>query len=640
MSPRDRFMGEPTLMAFEISKDLPPRQDVSESGGNAKESSNSLHPAKLAGLFAAMDLTLSAGAVSPRIYHVLHSRNQKSNSKQLRKARPVSFNSAQDAWSKLSSSISTFRPGIVGASILLPGFPSVPSMDSKMREAEQEPYYYSSAKELELKNRKIDDSASAATDSTITSKSTLVNNFCETDWPSTNVSQHSRSLSQISHTLSDVSNPNSQHSSAYFHGSSIVSQSSTSSSVVKISGVTAMGEQIKLGYMQATATIDGSDKPIYCTKAPRPRLCHHSSISESKAVSAATGLYRTIVGELPAALSLHNETDDDEDRPTSDMVTEGEKEAKFEATADPFSENVSNHVFEMESSPTDVMAESILKEQLRRRSLEKLRKESDTSINLEESNRQFINHSRTHPSVFRTSSKIRRQKPIDDSDGELLDNDKKRFISHDTVRKTKSDIGSVRVMNSRRIQIPVRSARSFDDHTQDDNSVSTDSRDDHTPKGVIVCVRSVQLNSPTPVEVASDPIDDFLNNNVSYVSEKENYRGLDRCYHEDPRHDNSTLSSPSLSSRHCDASLSVSRQQQLDLVGDMSEVDLHDTYEECQIRRRKLSQSPRREVSCVKGTLSRSEHTHTHTHTHTHIHTHTHSTLTEHTYTHAHTDGC
>ena len=610
MSPRDAFLSEPTFMAFEISKDLLPRQASPDSKENTQAASNknSAHPAKLAGLFAAMDLGLSAGAVSPMISNSLHSRDKKSKLNRLRKDRPVSFNSAQDALSKLSSSIPAFKPGFVGATILLPGFPNIQNFESK-KDTKQEPYYYSSAKELETKNRKLNGSTSAITDSTATSKSTLVGNITETDWPSSPhprsfsqsaiaVSKHSHSLSQISGAISDISSFTSPASETNSRDSRTISQTSISSSVVKISGKTAMGEQIKLGYMQATAAIDGNYTPIYCTNAPRPKLHHHSSISESKSVSAATGLYRTIVGELPTVLSIYDETDTETSRRNSDITTEGEDETGVQLASDFLNEDKSSDIADAEDVATGNLSDENLEAQLRRRSLEKLRARNDNNIDLEESNRQFINHSRTHPSVFRTSSKIRRQKQIDDSDGKLLDNDTERIYSHETVRKTKSDVSSVRVMNNRRIQIPVRSTKSFD--MKDDGIKTVTKKLIEAPKRVIVCARNVNVNYPNLAKLNSGINDDFMNNNINSQSDINNYGRIDGLYYDDLKGGVSSSQSPReiRNSWYCDVpSILNSRHQ--NFTGDNHDVDGHFAHGECQIERRSTPQLSRQEVRCV-----------------------------------------
>lgn len=613
MSPRDIFLSEPTFMAFEISKDLPPRQASPDSKENTQASSNktSAQPAKLAGLFAAMDLGLSAGAISPIITHSLHGRNKKSKLNRFGKDRPVSFNSAQDAWSKLSSSIPAFKPGVVGATILLPGFPNIQNFQSK-KDAEQEPYYYSSSKELELRNRKLNGSTSAITDSTATSKSTLVGDITETDWPSSPryrsfsqsaiyVSKHSHSLSQMSGAISDISSTKSQASETNSQCSRTISQSSVCSSVVKISGKTAMGEQIKLGYMQATAAIDGNYTPIYCTNAPRPRLHHHSSISESKSVSAATGLYRTIVGELPAVLSFHDETDPETSMHDSDKAAKAEDETEMQVASDCLNEDKSSDVTDTENVAVGNLSDEHLDAKLRRRSLEKLRARNDDYVDLEESNRQFINHSRTHPSVFRTSSKIRRQKQIDDSDGGLLDNDTEKVSSHEAVRKTKSDIGSVHVMNSRRIQIPVRSTKSFDMQTLEDNDIKTVAKKlAEAPKRVIVCAKNVNVNYSNLATLNSGINDDFMNNNISDQSEINNYGLIDGCYHEDLKDVISSSQSPReiRNSWYCDVPSELNIRQQI-FTGDNHEVDRHFFNEKFQMERRHIPQLSNEEVRCV-----------------------------------------
>ena len=618
MSPRDRFIGEPTLMAFEISENLPPRLEPSNANGHTNPSKHSAHPAKLAGLFAAMDLSLSAGAVSPMISNALHSRDRQGKLTRVRKTRPVSLNSAQDAWSKLSSSISTFKPGFIGASILLPGFPLRSSMELEKKEAEQEPYYYSSAKELEMKNQKGNSSVAGNTDSASTSKSTLVCSQTETESPSvshcrsfsqsaTTVSQHSCSLSQVSGTASDISSLASQASGKISWGSRTISQSSVSSSVVKISGITSMGDQIKFGYMQARANVDGNYKPIYCTKAPRPRLNHNTSISESKSVSAATGLYRTIVGELPPVLLLHEEYDTEVNRPRDDVATEDKNKAVKETASSSSCEEKPNDVIGKLNSADEFDIDRSIEEVIRRRSLEKLRAdENDVNVDLAKSNRQFINHSRTHPSVFRTSSKIRRQKQVDDNDGELVEDRTETRSLHERVRKTKSDVSNVRIMNSRRTQIPVRTAKSFDmDALEKDDTEIMKSSKDESRKRVVVCLKDIKVDYPRSAKYRASLYDDLMNNNVNNHSSIEKPRIGKRFSSEEYQSDGSVFEdSPSpfssfvRNSWYSDGSLSRDIHKRAPVYV-YNGVDLKDVTGNRQIRRGHFSRTPTQEVDIL-----------------------------------------
>lgn len=523
LSPIERIMGEPTFMAFEISKDLPPRQEASDSRRTSFAFSKKRppHPAKLAGLFAAMDLTLAAGAVNPVISKVLHSRDHlsKNRSKLNGRTQSVSFDSAEDALSKLANSVSALKPAVVGASILLPGLQNMTQIESKAQEAEQEPYYYSSAKELELRGRKVygvaSSSATATKEQSLSINAPDLSDGASAQF-STVILQNSRSNSQVSSSASELSRSASQASETISRNSNTVSQTSISSSIVKVSGITAIGEPIKLGYMQTTATIDGDDKPIYCTKAPRPKLNHNSSISESKSVIAATGLYRTIIGELPNVLSVHYDTDPEASRRNSDATIQSENE----------SERSSKSCYDVmpcrtigNSSQRDFEAVS------RQRSLEKLRGEEDSKIDFKESNRQFINHSRTHPSVFRTSSKIRRQRQIDDSDDVFMDGQIRESNLHEVIRKTKSDISSVQVLNSRRMQIPVRYARSFDTHEGGASKVSPLVKSEVLHSGnekrqrIVVSVARIKVNLPNTANNKHD----FENNNNSDNNNDNNY---------------------------------------------------------------------------------------------------------------------
>ena len=449
LTPLQRIFGEPTFLAYELSKNLPPRPEPSNSRKSSVSKVKSSHPAKLAGLFAAMDLTLSAGAVSPVISHALHSRD-KGGKEKLNKntrTRSVSLDSAQDAIAKLANSISAFKPGVVGASILLPAFASIPHVqpDSGQATQSQSSYLSSSCGEAEIRAGDSRSTETLTKDTVITKKTVKINES-----------------SQLVKT--DQCDGFSLHSRSF-------SQSSTSSSVVNISGITSMGDPIRLGYMQISTQIDGSDQMVYCTKAPKPRLNHNSSISESKSVSAATGLYRTIVGELPAVLTVHDDSENESLKQSRELISkiESESENSVNICSSDDVTITGSPPREKEESASDISDSryhGTLATELISRLLEEDSK-CDNGKEFKETKRQFTCQSRGNPSMLRTSSKIRRQKRLDadfcnDTEDDVVVaqvGDKK---AHDTVRKTKSDIGNVQILKNRRMQIPVRFAKSFD----------------------------------------------------------------------------------------------------------------------------------------------------------------------------------
>jgi len=369
-----------------------------------------------------------------------------------------------------------------------------------------------------------------------------------------------------------------------------------------------MGDQVKFGYMQTTANVDGNYKPIYCTKAPRPRLNHNTSISESKSVSAATGLYRTIVGELPPVLLLHEENGTEANRPRDDVVTEARNEAVEETdTSSPCEEKPNDVTCEL-SSTNEFDLDRNIEEVIRRRSLKNLRaEENDVEVDLAQSNRQFINHSRTHPSVFRTSSKIRRQKQVDDNDGELIESRTETRSLHERVRKTKSDISNVRIMNSRRTQIPVRTAKSFDmDALENKDIEMMKSSKDKSRKRVVVCMKDISVDYPRSAKVRASLYDDLKNNNVSNNSSIVEPRIGKRFSSEECQSDSSVFEdSPprflsSVANSWCSDGSLARNVQQRGPVYICNGVGLEDDTDEHQIRRTHFSRTPKQEVSQLK----------------------------------------
>ena len=461
-------------MAYKASEDLPPRPEASKSRKTSiiEKPAKKSHPAKLAGLFAAMDLSLSAGAVSPAISQMLHDKNKtNSNNNKLNKQKSISLGSGQDALSNLANSFSAFHPGLVGASALLPAFVSLPSTAGETPEEQ-------TAKGIEEKRH-----------SNTAAKENLINSSNGEENASLDGSRNAL------HILSARS----------------LSQTSTNSNVVEISGIMSTGDRIKFDYTHTNATIRGRNERVYCTAAPRPKLHHNVSISEARSVSAATGLYRTIVGDLPKVLALSDEKEEED--VSNDLPLHSESESENSAAIYSSDDvTITGSPPELNRQSSGEMGRTDSEASLRGSSFRINREWTPDRVGFTEnvpefkiSNRSFQNQSRgTKAALFRSSSKIRRQKQVDiDFEDEVFEALQKQYLNfenqldlrntHELVRKTKSDIGNVRVVNSRRSQIPVRFAKSFDS-PQDAGGKTDLNGNDPTP--VFISTATIELKKP------------------------------------------------------------------------------------------------------------------------------------------------
>lgn len=479
-SPLESIICSPTLMAYKASEDLPPRPEASKSRKTSiiENSAKKSHPAKLAGLFAAMDLTLSAGAVSPAISQMLHNKEKTNNGNdKLNKQKSISLGSGQDALSNLTNSFSAFHSGLVGASALLPAFVTLPSTAGETQAGETQGEQ--TAKRVEERRH----SNPATTENRINNSNDEEND----------------SIDGSRNTLRVLSERR-------------LSQMSTNSNIVEISGIISTGDRIKFDYTHTNTTIRGRNERVYCTTAPRPKLNHNISISEARSVSAATGLYRTIVGDLPKVLALSDEMEEQADV-SADLQMYSENESENSAAIYSSDDvTITGSPPELNRQSSDEMGRTDSEASLRGSPFKINHEWSPDRVGFTEnvpefkiSDRNFQNQSRgTKAALFRSSSKIRRQKQIDiDFEDEVFEAFQKQYLNfenqldlrntHELVRKTKSDIGNVRVVNSRRSQIPVRFAKSFD--SPKDAGGTTDINGNHSTSAFISSA-TIELKKP------------------------------------------------------------------------------------------------------------------------------------------------
>ena len=365
-------------MAFQIGKDLAPR---SQAPNSQKILSSNLvyghNPVKLAGLFAAMELSLSAGAVNPSVSKELHREDLAGNVKDNGK-RSVSFDSTKNTLLYFTNALSSLNPALVSASALLPAFVNPPIQE--LRGDEEDGGEASSNAE-----RREEESGDAAPTNGITT------------------SLSSLPTSPIAH------------------------------SIVEMSAMSLFGEKFKLDYNHGSANVNGRTEKVFRTRAPRPRIHHDNSISESGSVSAATGLYRTIVGEVPRFFTMQDDlTVDEVDELSPETYSSLSGDLNFYCTC---ASDVDEHVVSAkvdDNEPTEinnnhqVQTDNVVKKSL----------------------------------IRRTSSKFRRQKQVEiDVDDEVFEPDCHRSA-------TRRNFGSVKVLKNRRTQMPITYSKSLDSNVQ------------------------------------------------------------------------------------------------------------------------------------------------------------------------------
>lgn len=88
--------------------------------------------------------------------------------------------------------------------------------------------------------------------------------------------------------------------------SSIDSNSSVSSEdarLIQMKGKLLTGEYIDYDYIAVSASMDGQETLVLHTDHPRPKFKSDHTISEKDYVNSSTGLYRTVVGKVPNVLN-------------------------------------------------------------------------------------------------------------------------------------------------------------------------------------------------------------------------------------------------------------------------------------------------------------------------------------------------
>lgn len=89
---------------------------------------------------------------------------------------------------------------------------------------------------------------------------------------------------------------------------SVDSESLTTNSedarMVQMKGKLLTGDEVKYSYVAMNTAVEGRDTVVLYTDHPKPKFRSDFSISEKTLVNSSTGLYRTLVGDLPRNLNV------------------------------------------------------------------------------------------------------------------------------------------------------------------------------------------------------------------------------------------------------------------------------------------------------------------------------------------------
>ncbi len=130
-----------------------------------------------------------------------------------------------------------------------------------------------------------------------------------------------------------------------------LSEKQTAKEMVAMSAFSLLGDKILLDYKHAEANVGGKTEKVFRTNAPRPKLNHHDSVSESRNVTPATGLYRTIVGEVPRFLTIKD--GEEETSSDSSRSSDASPDEVFVSEEEGGSENITEYSMPRERNNND-----------------------------------------------------------------------------------------------------------------------------------------------------------------------------------------------------------------------------------------------------------------------------------------------
>ena len=79
--------------------------------------------------------------------------------------------------------------------------------------------------------------------------------------------------------------------------------------IVQMKGKLLTGDEVNYDYVAIKADLHGQDTLVLHTTHPKPKVINDHTISEKTKINSATGLYRTMVGALPSVLDVPNPND-------------------------------------------------------------------------------------------------------------------------------------------------------------------------------------------------------------------------------------------------------------------------------------------------------------------------------------------
>lgn len=79
--------------------------------------------------------------------------------------------------------------------------------------------------------------------------------------------------------------------------------------IVQMKGKLLTGDEVNYDYVAIKADLHGQNTLVLHTTHPKPKVINDHTISEKTRVNSATGLYRTMVGTLPSVLDVPNPND-------------------------------------------------------------------------------------------------------------------------------------------------------------------------------------------------------------------------------------------------------------------------------------------------------------------------------------------
>ncbi|XP_066928375.1 uncharacterized protein, partial [Clytia hemisphaerica] len=257
------------------------------------------HPASESALYAAMDTTIGAGAFNPFLSQmVLMQYNDAQTRITNSLTRGGSALTGRLAQENSNMFASTFVPMTARKS----DYDNTDGSADSDRSCEDSPRRSSSANEyLSRRSSTASDGLAMAKDSGF--------------WRSVTGMSRSRSgpispSSKPKRTLLHPSDCARKRRSGVANMSVDSGDSITSEDVktIEMKGKLLTGDEVNYSYIALNTGIQGKDSVVLYTDHPRPKFRSDFSISEKTLVNSSTGLYRTLVGEVPRVLNPTSKT--------------------------------------------------------------------------------------------------------------------------------------------------------------------------------------------------------------------------------------------------------------------------------------------------------------------------------------------